>query len=742
MTNTPNPLHTTQALIEFSNAVAGIRHRKELVRIIFEWLRRMFAYDAAILGIAESPQHEQLPGNIAPTQERMVTVFAHDFLPEMLQSDFFQRLLRRKFPLQGTPFEVLMQQAQPLIVNTEMVEQLLGKFTPLTMLRRIAGVKQAMVAPLRVGTLGESGGEAFGFLNLASKNANNFTEADCAYYTRFIDICSVAVRNVFIFEQLESRSVEIALQQKLHLALQSPSIQNGQDIAQAQAFTRTLAETLRTALPFSVCGLFHHSAWTWLQTDLSSMEGFVEIQGGLPETNSFTNSHFQETNTFLGEEFIALANELPFVRAVQARTGIESLLTARISSHVQALPSTTLLVLGERQPYGFSEQDAELLRSTLPHISLSLANIGERSIVQESSISSEAASQRQSSKTSQTINVPVIIPVEAGIQGIIGNNSALIEVVSAVRQVAPTDATVLVVGETGTGKERIARAVHDLSARATKPFVAVNCAALPTNLIESELFGHEKGAFTGATERRIGKFEAASQGGTIFLDEIGELAPEVQAKLLRVLQERELERLGGKEIIRLNVRVVAATNRTLQEEVAKGRFRADLYYRLNVFPLHLPPLRERREDIPHLVSFFVRKYAERLNKRITSIDYTSMQGLMQAEWRGNIRELENVIERSIITNNGETLRIEGFTVEVSKVVQEAISKEETSKKDESVFSLKTHTEAERDHILRTLETTNWRVSGERGAAALLNMKPTTLEYRMKKLGIHRGLRLE
>jgi transcriptional regulator with GAF, ATPase, and Fis domain len=291
------------------------------------------------------------------------------------------------------------------------------------------------------------------------------------------------------------------------------------------------------------------------------------------------------------------------------------------------------------------------------------------------------------------------------LSGIIGSSMALAEVLSVVRQVAPTQATVLVCGETGTGKERVARAVHDLSPRSHKPFVTLNCAALPSNLIESELFGHEKGAFTGASERRTGKFELAN-GGTIFLDEIGELPLDLQSKLLRVLQERELERLGGKITIPLDVRVVAATNRDLQKEVVEGRFRADVYYRLNVLPLLLPPLRDRREDIPHLAYHFLQKYALRLGKTIHSIDAASMQALMRCSWQGNIRELENVMERSVILCNGETLRVEGLQGRDNQALKD-FTKDFTFEMKDSHTPAKSLGEAERE--TKIANTLQWKV---------------------------------
>ncbi|SFM76180.1 Transcriptional regulator containing GAF, AAA-type ATPase, and DNA-binding Fis domains [Chitinophaga sp. YR627] len=300
---------------------------------------------------------------------------------------------------------------------------------------------------------------------------------------------------------------------------------------------------------------------------------------------------------------------------------------------------------------------------------------------------------------------------------------ALRPVIQQVRQVAPTDATVLLTGETGTGKELFAEAIHLSSLRRHKAFVKINCAALPPQLIESELFGHEKGAFTGAIHRRIGKFEMA-EGGTLFLDEIGELPLDMQAKLLRVIQEKEIERIGGTETIPVNVRIIAATNRTLEEEVRQGRFRQDLYYRLYVFPIHLPALRERREDIPLLLQHFARNAAMKYGKPIRHIASGSVLALIDYSWPGNIREMEHMVERAVISSDEPQITI---------AVPGNHKALETD--GNSLSPLLTLAETERQTIIRALRYSNGRIRGPQGAADLLDIKPTTLEARMKKLGI-------
>src|SRR6266699_2224810 len=306
---------------------------------------------------------------------------------------------------------------------------------------------------------------------------------------------------------------------------------------------------------------------------------------------------------------------------------------------------------------------------------------------------------------------------------IIGNSPALEAVLGQVERVAPTGSTVLIQGETGTGKELIARAIHNISSRCGRPFVKLNCAAIPLDLLESELFGHEKGAFTGAIAQKIGRFEVADKG-TLFLDEVGDIPPALQPKLLRVLQEQEFERLGSTRTHQVDVRLVAATNRNLVEMVKRNEFRSDLYYRLDVFPIPLPPLRERREDIPALVEHFVEIYARRMGKEIAHIPAETMSALVSYFWPGNIRELQNFIERSVILTSGN-------------VLHPPLASLKSSAEAESLGPI-TLEDAERDHIRKILEETRWVVAGPNGAAARLGIKRSTLYFRMQKLGISRA----
>ena len=370
-----------------------------------------------------------------------------------------------------------------------------------------------------------------------------------------------------------------------------------------------------------------------------------------------------------------------------------------------------VLSLASIRPHSYSDQDVRFLSLAADQVAMGLANSLLHAELQKlkSEIGNDEASPGAELRD------------EALFEGIVGRSPALRRALRQVEVVAPTDSGVLIQGETGTGKELIAQAIHNRSARRDRPFVKVNCAAIPSGLLESELFGHEKGAFTGAIMRKPGRFEVADKG-TIFLDEVGDIPLELQSKLLRVLQEREFERLGSTRTQQVDVRVIAATHRNLKQMVEEGTFRSDLYYRLHVFPVLVPPLRERREDIPLIVRHFVDKYARRMNRRIETIPARTMEALVNYSWLGNVRELQNFIERAVILSTGNSLRapLEELEQEVTHV---------------SHTSLTTLEEMEREHIQRALRESNWVTGGPKGAAVRLGMKRTTLAYRIRKLGI-------
>jgi formate hydrogenlyase transcriptional activator len=348
--------------------------------------------------------------------------------------------------------------------------------------------------------------------------------------------------------------------------------------------------------------------------------------------------------------------------------------------------------------------------------------VNQVAVAVENALAFDCIERLKDKLTREKVYLEEEIRTEHSFDEIVGDSAALRRVLKEVQTVAATGSTVLIRGETGTGKELIARAIHALSPRRDRTFVKLNCAAIPTGLLESELFGHEKGAFTGAITQKVGRFELAHQG-TLFLDEVGDIPPELQPKLLRVLQEQEFERLGGTRTIRVDVRLVAATNRDLTQMAAQGEFRSDLYYRLNVFPVVLPPLRERREDIPRLVRHFAQKLARRMGRQIETIPTEVMETLVRYPWPGNVRELENVIERAVILSPGPALHINLGDLKPAAPA------------NGSAGAAITLADAERDHILGVLRDTGWVLGGPKGAAARLGMKRTTLQSKMRKLGI-------
>jgi formate hydrogenlyase transcriptional activator len=368
------------------------------------------------------------------------------------------------------------------------------------------------------------------------------------------------------------------------------------------------------------------------------------------------------------------------------------------------------ITVGSLERARYSEADAQFLMEVANQIAIAVDNLRahEETEALKARFEAEAVYLQEEIKT------------EHNFEEIIGQSAPIRDVLRKVEQVAPTEATVLIHGETGTGKELLARAVHDRSARKNRPLVKVNCGSIPSGLVESELFGHERGAFTGATQRRIGRFELAN-GGTIFLDEVTELPPDTQVKLLRVLQEGEFERVGSSQTIKVDVRVIAATNRDLNKIVKDGIFRADLFYRLNVFPLESPALRERKDDIPLLVNFFLSKFGKKLGKSVRGVSQKSMEALRNYDWPGNVRELQNVIERAVVVARGPVVRVD----------ESMLPAEDTL----GVSRIDTLENVERHHIIRALNETNWVIHGKKGAAEILGINPSTLRSRMEKLGI-------
>jgi len=401
----------------------------------------------------------------------------------------------------------------------------------------------------------------------------------------------------------------------------------------------------------------------------------------------------------------------PFLEhAPLLKEGLRSALSVPLAAKGRIIGTMNV---GSRMPGRYGEAEASLLAAIAEQVALAIENL----------LAYEEIAALKARLQEENLYLQEEVRTEAAFGDVVGESPAILDVLANVRKVAKTDSTVLVSGETGTGKELIVRAIHALSQRKDKLLVKVNCAALPAGVIESEFFGHERGAFTGALTRKIGRFELANRG-TLFLDEVGDLPLELQAKLLRVLQEGEFERVGGTQTLKVDVRLIAATNRDLERAVSDGRFRADLYYRLNVFPVVIPPLRKRRQDIPRLARHFVMLYASKMGRHVGPLRAEVLERLTEYTWPGNVRELQNVIERAVILSSGGHFEIGDLT--------SALPAGDSKKEARSLE------EVERQHIVAVLEETGWRVSGERGAAKILGLKRTTLEARMQKLGVHRS----
>ncbi|MGA2416943.1 MAG: sigma 54-interacting transcriptional regulator [Candidatus Sulfotelmatobacter sp.] len=495
-----------------------------------------------------------------------------------------------------------------------------------------------------------------------------------------------------------------------------------------EALLRSISEALHPVFPFDRCAI------TLYQPERDSFR-FFAVEGELHSDYFQTGLEFSRDETCGSWVFEHLAplvrrdlekeQQYPNERRLVAE-GIRSICVVPMVFQGKCIGTLSLVSRGQDR---YSDEDAAFFQEVANQVTLAMQNMR----------SYEEIDSLKARLEKENVYLREELRTEHNFEEIVGNSPALLKALHAVDQVAPTDSTVLIYGETGTGKELVARAIHSRSARNGRALVNVNCSAISAGLVESELFGHMKGAFTGALERRIGRFELA-HGGTIFLDEIGELSLETQVKLLRVLQEHEFEPVGSSRSLRVDVRVIAATNRNLQEAVQAGRFRSDLFYRLNVFPIELPPLRERRSDIPQLVAFCISRFSKRLGKKIDGVSRESMENLVHYPWPGNIRELQNVIERAVVLSVGPTLRLDRDLMPIATSTKgmeapETDAPEHPQADLESPKPLLTLDEVDRNHILAALQHTSGVVDGPKGAAKILNLHPNTLRHRMDKLGI-------
>lgn len=571
------------------------------------------------------------------------------------------------------------------------------------------GIRSVCVVPATT-ALRKLGALAFG-----SRVAAAYSEIDVIFLQQVARQVAVAVDNALNFEQ--SQLVQHQLKEERdRLSLLLDVNNTVVSVLDLHELLNAVSKSLRRLVPHEYASLSLYDAETQsLQIhalDFPVSKGLLQEGLSVPVAGSPTGRAITTRQPVLITRNDVEQFGSDIARRILAE-GLQSAYCLPLISHDRPLGT---LVVGSLREENFPQKDAELLRHIANQIAIGVENaLSYRQIVDRAKKLSEEKLYLQDE-----------IRTEHNFEEIVGESPVLKKVLEQIQTVAPTDSTILILGETGTGKELIARAIHNLSARSEHTMVKVNCAAIPTGLLESELFGHEKGAFTGAITQRIGRFELAHRG-TLFLDEVGDISLELQPKLLRVLQEQEFERLGSARTIRVDVRLIAATNADLSGKVAEKQFRQDLYYRLNVFPVMIPPLRERREDIPLLVRYFAQKYARRMKKPIDTIPTKAMTTLTAYPWPGNVRELENYIERSVILSRGTELQIP--VSELTKGTKLA----PLAPSD----GFATLENAEREHIVRALSETNWVIGGPTGAAARLGMKRTTLQSRMIKLGITR-----
>jgi formate hydrogenlyase transcriptional activator len=601
-------------------------------------------------------------------------------------------------PFEQTPTIAALQSRRPYYIPDTAAEE---RFPVIRDLLRSNGVESACILPLFTAQR-ELGGLHFGSL---SKNA--YSEEDIEFMGQVARQVAVAVDNALRSEAAVAYEEQLAHERdRLRTLLE---VNNAVvSCLETRELFQAISASLRRTFGLDYASLVIYDAETHVlrlhMLDFPDGTGAIREDAIVSLDGSPAGYVFRtrQGRVFSLEDARAVS---PAAGELFEREGLQSICCVPLLSRGNALGT---LNVGSRLPDRFPADDLGFITQVAGQVAIALDN----------ALSYERIEELNERLAEEKVYLEDEIRTDSRFEEIVGQSRALKAVLKQLETVAPTDSTVLIYGETGTGKELLARAIHDLSSRKLGTFVKLNCAAIPTGLLESELFGHEKGAFTGAIAQRIGRFELAHRG-TIFLDEVGEIPIELQSKLLRVLQEREFERLGSSRTIRTDARLVAATNRDLGQLVEQRQFRADLYYRLNVFPMTAPPLRERRDDIPLLVRYFVQQYARRMNRRITSIPTESMNALARYHWPGNIRELQNFIERAVILSTGGTLQVPVRELKRGPV-------------GAGVVTLQA---AEREAIQRALHDAGGKVGGDAGAAAKLGMKRTTLQAKMRKLGI-------
>jgi formate hydrogenlyase transcriptional activator len=684
----------------------------------------------ALLEVSEAiAQQRDLPALFHDLAERLHCVIDFDFLTLVLHDaarnvmrlhilearEEHDKVIGTEHSVEGHPSGYVWQTQQPFVVNDTEGDSRYPDFLPRL---RSVGVKSLAIVPLTTAR------RRLGAMGIGSTVPRSISEAELQFIQRVASQVAVAVDNALNFEASQTYQRELARERdRLRVLLEINSVLGN---------SRELPDLFRGIV--SAIERVIHLDYTSLAL-LEPVSGLLKIHaldfpGGehliKPETAVSRDASPAGQAIATGLPVVAHGAELDRysseILQILRREGIQTICCIPLVNHGRTFGS---LNLASRRTDAFAAEDLELLQQVGAQIAIAVEN----------ALAFKEIDALKDTLAKEKLYLEEEIRSELNFEDIVGESQSLKRALAQVELVAPASTTALILGETGTGKELIARAIHNLSPRRERTFVKINCAAIPSGLLESELFGHERGAFTGAIGQKIGRFELADRG-TLFLDEVGDIPAELQPKLLRVLQEQEFERLGSNRTQRVDVRVVAATNFDLAKLVADKTFRSDLYYRLNVFPIQIPALRERREDVPLLVRYFVQKCSRRLNKTVEYVPAEAMDALVNYDWPGNVRELENLIERAVLLSPGKELRVPLGELKALAVPGTG-SEFSTMAAGAAASSISTLEEAERQHILRALRQTEWRVAGPNGAAKLLGMKRTTLQARMRKLGVRR-----
>ena len=668
-----------EALLEVAESIAAHRQLSTLFADLSHFLNRLVSFDFISLTLLDA-QQGVVRLHILQT-DRPVVGPATEALPSS-----------------EAPTGLVLRTRQPYYVPDGDEE---WRFPVLREALRANGIQSFCVLPLFTAQ------RDLGGLHFGSHRKNAYSPEDVEFMQHVARQVAVAVDNALNHEAAQAYEEQLARERDRLRTLLEVNNAVVSCLSSRQLFL-AISASLRRTFGLDYASLLIHDpeidALRLQMLDFPDGLGAIRVDAVVPLDDSMPGCVFRTREGRLAnlEEARALFKA---TGDILEREGLKSLCCTPLISRGAALGT---LNLGSRQESFFAPGDLQFYSQVAGQIAIALDN----------ALSYQRIEELNAQLAEEKVYLEDEIRTDNPFEEIVGQSRALKAVLKQVETVAPTDSTVLIFGETGSGKELVARAIHDLSSRRQATFVNLNCAAIPTGLLESEMFGHEKGAFTGAIAQRIGRFELAHRG-TMFLDEVGEIPLELQTKLLRVLQEREFERLGSSRTIRTDARLVAATNRDLAAMVEERLFRADLYYRLNVFPITVPPLRDRPDDIPLLVRYFVQQYARRMNRRILTIPAASMQALTRYHWPGNIRELQNFIERAVIVSPGPVLQVPVGELKRGGAASGAVTLEA----------------AEREAIRRALRDSGGRVGGEHGAAARLGMKRTTLQAKMRKLGI-------